>query len=203
RTARGARAARDRRAHLALRARPPAARLRDARRGPLRGRRGAALRRRRGHAGAGARSARRLRRRRLRAPRPPGDWAAALGALLEEFFAPEADEDEAALAAVRAALGALADSASRAGFTAPVSLALVRAELGRALEVPTRTGRFLAGSVTVCAMVPMRSIPFAVVCLLGMNDDAFPRANRAPSFDRMAEAPRRGDRNRRDDDRYL
>jgi exodeoxyribonuclease V gamma subunit len=140
---------------------------------------------------------------RLAAPRPPGDWATVLGALLEEFFAPDADEDEAALAAVRAALGALADSASRAGFTAPVSLALVRAELGRALEAPTRTGRFLAGSVTVCAMVPMRSIPFAVVCLLGMNDDAFPRANRAPSFDRMAEAPRRGDRNRRDDDRYL
>jgi exodeoxyribonuclease V gamma subunit len=140
---------------------------------------------------------------RLAAPRSPGDWVAALGALLDEFFAPEADEDEAALLAVRAALGALADSASRARFAAPVSLALVRAELRRALERPARTGRFLAGSVTVCAMVPMRSIPFPVVCLLGMNDDAFPRATRAPSFDRMAEAPRRGDRNRRDDDRYL
>ncbi|HLK12799.1 MAG TPA: exodeoxyribonuclease V subunit gamma [Candidatus Binatia bacterium] len=142
-------------------------------------------------------------RERLAAPRPPGEWAGALGALLDAFFTPEAEEDEDAAAAVRAALRALAESAERAGFTGPVSLALVRAELRRALDVPVRTGRFLAGSVTVCAMVPMRSIPFAVVCLLGMNDGAFPRSSRPPGFDRTADAPRRGDRNRRDDDRYL
>jgi exodeoxyribonuclease V gamma subunit len=49
----------------------------------------------------------------------------------------------------------------------------------------------------------MRSIPFAVVALLGMNDDAFPRPHRPIDFDRMATRFRRGDRARRQDDRYL
>jgi len=49
----------------------------------------------------------------------------------------------------------------------------------------------------------MRSIPFDVVCLLGMQYDHFPRRHRSLSFDRMADAGRPGDRSRRDDDRYL
>jgi exodeoxyribonuclease V gamma subunit len=49
----------------------------------------------------------------------------------------------------------------------------------------------------------MRSIPFRVVCLLGMNDADFPRVRRSPSFDLIAQHPRPGDRSSRDDDRYL
>ena len=49
----------------------------------------------------------------------------------------------------------------------------------------------------------MRSVPARVVCLLGLNDGEFPRADRTPSFDLMAEDYRRGDRARREDDRYL
>jgi exodeoxyribonuclease V gamma subunit len=52
-------------------------------------------------------------------------------------------------------------------------------------------------------MVPMRSVPFRVVCLLGMNDQDFPRCQHPVGFDLMASAPRLGDRNRRNDDRYL
>ena len=51
--------------------------------------------------------------------------------------------------------------------------------------------------------MPMRSIPFKMVCLLGMNDGVYPRAVPPLGFDLMAEAPRRGDRSRREDDRYL
>ncbi|HCB15066.1 MAG TPA: exodeoxyribonuclease V subunit gamma, partial [Gammaproteobacteria bacterium] len=54
-----------------------------------------------------------------------------------------------------------------------------------------------------CAMVPMRSIPFAIVCLMGMNDDAYPRPHRPVGFDLMADRFQRGDRSRRQDDRYL
>ena len=64
-------------------------------------------------------------------------------------------------------------------------------------------GRFLAGRVTFCAMVPMRSVPFQVVCLIGLNDGSYPRSRRAPGFDLMSEDIRIGDRSRRDDDRYL
>jgi len=57
--------------------------------------------------------------------------------------------------------------------------------------------------VTLCAMVPMRSIPFEVVALIGMDDARFPRTRKPAGFDLMADHFRRGDRSGRDDDRYL
>ena len=62
---------------------------------------------------------------------------------------------------------------------------------------------FLTGSITFCSMLPMRAIPFKVICLLGMNDGLYPRPGRRRSFDLMALDPKRGDRSRRYDDRYL
>jgi exodeoxyribonuclease V gamma subunit len=49
----------------------------------------------------------------------------------------------------------------------------------------------------------MRSIPFAIICCIGMNDGAFPRQSYRPSWDLMAEHPRRGDRSVDREDRYL
>src|SRR3990167_5615958 len=52
-------------------------------------------------------------------------------------------------------------------------------------------------------MVPMRSLPFRLVCLLGLDDGALPRRTPAAGFDLIGQKPRRGDRARRLDDRYL
>ncbi len=62
---------------------------------------------------------------------------------------------------------------------------------------------FLGGRVTFCAMLPMRSIPLRVVCLVGMNDGIFPQQSAPPLFSLMAGARQRGDRSIRDEDRYL
>jgi exodeoxyribonuclease V gamma subunit len=139
---------------------------------------------------------------RLAPPRPPAAWSAELLALLDAFFAPGPEDDEA-VTAIRAACSALAEAAHAAGADAAVSRALVRVELRRLLELSQPRGRFLTGGVTVCAMVPMRSIPFQVVCLLGLDIGSFPRTRRAPGFDLMADDHRRGDRSRRADDRWL
>ncbi len=141
--------------------------------------------------------------RTLAAPRSMAAWAVALHEVLDRFLAPDDTEAEAA-DAVRRVIRALADDAARAGYDQPVSLELLRTLVQQTLEKPASRGRFLAGGVTFCAMVPMRSIPFAVVCLIGMNDGSFPRARQPLSFDRMTQAPPEpGDRSRRDDDRYL
>jgi exodeoxyribonuclease V gamma subunit len=79
----------------------------------------------------------------------------------------------------------------------------VRLHLEAALERDAPGRAFLSGGVTCCALVPMRSIPFRVVCLLGLNDAVFPRGQRPPSFDLIAQRPQPGDRSARDDDRYL
>ena len=49
----------------------------------------------------------------------------------------------------------------------------------------------------------MRSIPFKVICLVGMNNDAFPRDDQPLNFDLIAKYPKTGDRSRRNDDKYL
>lgn len=63
---------------------------------------------------------------------------------------------------------------------------------------------FLAGRLNFCTLMPMRSIPFKAVCLLGMNQSDYPRHVDKYGFDLMAVAKARlGDRSRRLDDRYL
>jgi exodeoxyribonuclease V gamma subunit len=139
----------------------------------------------------------------LRDQRPLTDWITTLYALLNRFFeAREREENELQL--IRTALETLGEQAEQAQFAEPVSLSVVKSALRELLNAPeSGAGRFLGGGVTCCAMVPMRSIPFAVVCLIGMNDDAYPRPNQPVGFDLMAGAFRRGDRSRRRDDRYL
>ncbi|MEE3422136.1 MAG: exodeoxyribonuclease V subunit gamma [Succinimonas sp.] len=62
---------------------------------------------------------------------------------------------------------------------------------------------FLRNAINFCTFVPMRSIPFKHVFMLGMNDGDFPANPAVPGFDLMREKPRAGDRNRPDDDRYM
>ena len=140
---------------------------------------------------------------RLRERRPLAEWVSDLNAVLDQFFEPR-EREENELQLIRAGLEALKGSAELAGFGEPVTLAVVKAALrGQLNAVEGQSGRFLGGGVTCCAMVPMRSIPFPVVCLIGMNDDAYPRPQRPVGFDLMATRFRRGDRSRRQDDRYL
>src|SRR5207237_7508830 len=84
-----------------------------------------------------------------------------------------------------------------------VPLDVVVAQLEYSLDESSSGAGFLSGQLTFCALKPMRSVPFKVVCLLGLNDTAFPRHDRAPGFDLLAQYPKRGDRNIRDSDRAL
>jgi exodeoxyribonuclease V gamma subunit len=134
-------------------------------------------------------------------PTDAAGWAARLLEGIDQLFAVD-DEAELALDVVRDALQELVDDAAMAGFTQPFSLQVLRDWLQRKLTMASPLG-FLSGGITFCAMVPMRSIPFKVLCLIGMNDGAYPRDERPVSFDLVARHPRRGDRSRRFDDRYL
>ena len=107
---------------------------------------------------------------------------------------------------LRQALADLERDSLSAGFGGVVDLAVMRAMLEERVESAMPERGFLAGGVTFCAMVPMRSIPFRVVCLLGLNDGTFPRPTRTTEFDLVAHGPvgpQPGDRDRRLDDRYL
>lgn len=137
----------------------------------------------------------------LARPRPLADWAETLQGLIDQLF----DEREAGetLLLLSQACGELRKQGEAALITRPVELALVRQQLVAALDAGGGASGFLTGAVTFCTMVPMRSLPFRLVCLLGLDDGAFPRRTPAAGFDLITRRPRRGDRARRLDDRYL
>jgi exodeoxyribonuclease V gamma subunit len=67
---------------------------------------------------------------------------------------------------------------------------------------PTRSN-FRTGTLTVCTMVPMRSVPHRVVCLVGMDDGVFPRTTAVDGDDALARRPHTGERDVRSEDRQL
>lgn len=84
----------------------------------------------------------------------------------------------------------------------PIPLAVILAWLeGRVEEIKSSNG-FLRGQLTFCSMLPMRSIPFKVIALLGMNEGEFPHIDHHLTFDLLGKDFQPGDRSRRADDRY-
>lgn len=137
----------------------------------------------------------------LARPRPLAEWADDLQVLIDTLF----DEREAGdtLLLLSQACAALREQAQAADLTRPIELELVHQQLSAVLQQGGGASGFLTGAVTFCTMVPMRSLPFRVVCLLGLDDGAFPRRTPPSGFDLIGRHPRRGDRARRLDDRYL
>ncbi len=130
------------------------------------------------------------------------EWASSLSSLLDTFFS-AGERWERDLRALREVMMDLAERQTISGFSGRIGLDVIISWLKQTLDQRLTTAGFLSGGITFCAMLPMRSIPFKVICLLGMGHDAYPRQERTPSFDLMAERPRTGDRSRRKDDRYL
>jgi exodeoxyribonuclease V gamma subunit len=99
-------------------------------------------------------------------------------------------------------LSGIADAAGDRAGTA-LSIADVHALLtDRLAGRPTRAN-FRTGNLTMCSMVPMRSVPHRVVCLLGLDDGAFPRTTAIDGDDILGREPCVGERDPRSEDRQL
>lgn len=97
----------------------------------------------------------------------------------------------------------LSSAARHASDEVPLRLADVRVLLTDQLAGRPSRASFRTGGLTVCTMTPMRSVPHRVVCLLGMDDDSFPRQQSIDGDDVLARAPLTGERDARSEDRQL
>ncbi|OBI18761.1 exodeoxyribonuclease V subunit gamma [Mycobacterium sp. E2327] len=95
----------------------------------------------------------------------------------------------------------LADAGTRANTV--LRLPDVRALLDRHLSGRPTRANFRTGTLTVCTMVPMRSVPHRVVCLVGLDDGVFPRLGVVDGDDVLARNPMTGERDIRSEDRQL
>lgn len=138
-------------------------------------------------------------------PATPATWVARCRSLLAQMVQAESELDRQALSALEDGLAAWQMACEQADFTEEVPLSVARSAWLEAMEIPRVNQRFRAGGVTFCTLMPMRAIPFEVVCLLGMNDGDYPRRSMRSDFDLMGlpNTSRPGDRSSRDDDRQM
>ncbi len=131
----------------------------------------------------------------------PG-WSSLLLQLSSDLFSPDQDE-ERQMQVLRTALAALSQEASLAAFDQGLGLDVVMDRVRKAVSQDLSPYGFMGGGITFCSLLPMRAVPFKIICLLGMNDGDFPRSPARFGFDLMVNEFRRGDRSMRFDDRYL
>jgi exodeoxyribonuclease V gamma subunit len=138
----------------------------------------------------------------LETARTLGGWQVTLREVVARFFDPTEDVEREMLQ-VRRVLESLGETGAACGFDETVELDVLLAFLTSAFGSAISGSGFLLGAVTFCALKPMRSIPFKVIAILGMNDTDYPRKPVVTGFDLIAQNPQPGDRSVRDDDRYL
>ena len=141
---------------------------------------------------------------------PPTQWRQRLLGLLDALLpATPADPATArALERLRKLINEFAEDAENAGFDAPVPADVVRAHFVAVLSEADTRAPLLTGGVSFGRMVPMRLLPFRVICVLGLNDGDFPRRDPAAGLSKLTAElgttqRRHGDRSTREDDRFL
>src|SRR5690606_15446442 len=103
--------------------------------------------------------------------------------LSDQYLADGADQQP--LQRIRDTLQHCAEEVQLAAYTGAWSATVVRSWMTAQLGQQGGWQRFLAGPVNFCTLMPMRSVPFKAVCLLGMNDEDYPRRVTPVGFDLM------------------
>ena len=134
--------------------------------------------------------------------RTPAQWADDLGTLVRSLMGGE-DAPESDMVFLLQTVAEMARDAQAAGFERTISFEAMKQILESKLDQRIAQGAFLSGGITFCNLMPMRSIPFKLVCLMGMDEASFPRRVVESGFDLMTKYARRGDKKGRDEDRYL
>jgi exodeoxyribonuclease V gamma subunit len=138
----------------------------------------------------------------IQSARTPALWRDFFAAMLDSFITVD-EVSERELTAIHGVLSSISQITEDARFEGEVSPSVMLSWLRLHIEEEAHGLGFMTGGITFCSMLPMRSIPFRVVAMAGMNDGAFPRQDRSPGFDLIAREPRKGDRSKRSEDRYL
>lgn len=84
-----------------------------------------------------------------------------------------------------------------------VPFEIFRKHMLESLSNQTNESLFSNGGITFCSFIPMRSIPFKVVCMLGMDQTNFPRKEQSSNFNLIQQKHMLGDRNIKDNDKHL
>ncbi|MFG1930035.1 exodeoxyribonuclease V subunit gamma [Mycobacterium sp. NPDC048908] len=137
----------------------------------------------------------------LNGARPLQDWLTALSDGIGRLTRVD-DDDAWQTSQMQREFGDVLETAGARRHTV-MRLPDIRALLERHLAGRPTRANFRTGTLTVCTMVPMRSVPHRVVCLVGLDDGVFPRQGIVDGDDVLARDPMTGERDIRSEDRQL
>ena len=138
----------------------------------------------------------------LNSPKTIDAWATAIAGAADALTT-TSERDAWQRAELDRILGDVADEAAGTGSATSLVPAEIRALLSERLKGRPTRANFRTGHLTICTLMPMRSVPHRVVCLLGMDDGVFPRKSPRDGDDLMLADPHVGDRDARTEDRQL
>jgi exodeoxyribonuclease V gamma subunit len=138
----------------------------------------------------------------LSAPKTITEWGNSFKALITSMME-KTVSNEADMGFLGQTVDAFVQEGETAGYGRTIDFCVARKIIEAKLDKSISQGNFLAGSLTFCNLMPMRSIPFKVVALMGMDEQSFPRKNGAVGFDLIKKYPRPGDKQEREEDQYL
>lgn len=130
------------------------------------------------------------------------DWCEWIHQLVKVFFS-EAAVQSAEGQLIYRLTDQLNENLLLANLNTDLPFPIIRNEINSTLEKSKSTGAIFTRGVTFSSMVPVRSIPFKMIALIGINEAVFPRKLSAPDFDLMVQNPDSVDRNRKNEDRNL
>ena len=134
-------------------------------------------------------------------PRSIANWGAYLQELVENmiFQSGEKEEEDYHLFIIYLEKLTLIETVS----DTVISFEVFRDSFLEILQTATKKKSFASAGITFCSLIPMRSIPFKVVAMLGMDFDKFPRKETKLSFNLLEQQKQIGDRNVKENDKHL
>ena len=135
---------------------------------------------------------------------PLAHWIDALAAAVDHLMAFPPDEAWQRVQVDALLSEVLGEATTRDTVaSSPLTLAEVRSLVGDRLQGRPTRADFRTGAITMCTLVPMRAVPHRVVCILGLDDGAFPRTGGVDGDDLLRRRPMVGDKDPRAEDRQL
>jgi exodeoxyribonuclease V gamma subunit len=129
-------------------------------------------------------------------------WQLHINELIDTFVKLD-DEEEWLVKPLRDEVASWQQQVVQAEFDEALDGTLIHHILQNAISQGSAHHYYLSGGINFCNLIPMRTLPFKVVCLIGMGEDRFPRKEIPLQLDLISINPQKGDRSRREDDRYM
>ena len=126
-------------------------------------------------------------------------WQIFLNSIFDDFIF---DKNTEETKIIKSIINNLEREFNASNFTDKIDISVIKTHIKDKINNVDLSRGFLRNGITFSSMLKSRSIPFKVVCLLGM-DSSYPRVEKKLNFDLMTKKYRKGDKSKVFDDAHL